>query len=269
MGGPMQEFAKSFRSLAERRAPNALRGLLDILVIALAATLCGAKCATDMALFGQSKEPLLRQFLRLEHGIPSHDTFSRVFRALDPEAFERNFQKFMRAFAKANGIKLTGVVAVDGKALRGAYERSKSSTPLHMVNVFAVESRMVLASRKAPGRNEVQGALEILQMLSLEDCIVTADALHCNRPFATMVLERGGDYALALKQNQGKLFNAVEPRPPGSSPRDRHSRHQHRCRKSLPRHGRVGAHHFAQTSPWQARRQAGRSLLPALQVHVG
>src|SRR5256714_15675153 len=71
---------------------------------------------------------------------------------------------------------------------------------------------MVLASRKAPGRNEAQGALEILQMLSLEGCIVTADALHCSRPFAAMVLERGGDYALALKQNQGKLFNAVERR---------------------------------------------------------
>ena len=81
-----------------------------------------------------------------------------------------------------------------------------------MVNVFAAEARMVLASRKAPGRNEAQGALEILQMLSLEGSIVTADALHCNRPFAAMVLKRAGDYALALKRNQGKLFNAVERR---------------------------------------------------------
>jgi predicted transposase YbfD/YdcC len=208
----MQKFAKLFRSLPDPRAPNALHELLDILVIALAAVLCGAKCATDMALFGRSKEKLLRQFLRLENGIPSHDTFSRVFRALDPEAFERAFRRFMAAFAEANGIKLTGVVAVDGKALRGAYERSKSSTPLHMVNVFAAEARMVLASRKAPGRNEAQGALEILQMLPLEGCIVTADALHCNRRFAAMVLERSGHYVLALKQNQSKLFEAVERR---------------------------------------------------------
>jgi predicted transposase YbfD/YdcC len=208
----MQKFAKIFRSLPDPRTPNALHELLDILVIALAAVLCGATTATDMALFGRSKEKLLRQFLRLENGIPSHDTFSRVFRALDPEAFERIFRRFMAAFAKANGIKLTGVVAVDGKAVRGAYERSKSSTPLHMVNVFAAEARMVLASRKAPGRNEAQGALEILQMLSLEGCIVTADALHCSRPFATMVLERGAHYVLALKQNQGKLFDAVERR---------------------------------------------------------
>lgn len=208
----MQKFARIFRKLPDPRAPNALHELLEILVIALAATLCGAASATDMALFGRSKEKLLRQFLRLDYGIPSHDTFSRVFRALDPAAFERIFRQFMAVFAKANGIKLTGVVAVDGKAVRGAYERGRSSTPLQMVNVFAAEARMVVASRKAPGRNEAQGALEILQMLSLEGCIVTADALHCNRPFAAMVLERGGHYVLALKQNQGKLFDAVARR---------------------------------------------------------
>jgi predicted transposase YbfD/YdcC len=212
MGVPMQKFARIFRGLPDPRAPNALHELLDVLVIALAAVLCGAKCSTDMALFGCSKEKLLRQFLRLEHGIPSHDTFSRVFRALEPEPFERIFRRFMAAFAKANGIKLTGVVAVDGKALRGAYERGKSTTPLHMVNVFAAEARMVLASRKAPGRNEAQGALEVLQMLSLEGCIVTTDALHCNRPFAAMVLARGGHYVLALKQNQRKLFEAAARR---------------------------------------------------------
>src|SRR5713226_9253328 len=136
----------------------------------------------------------------LECGIPSHDTFSRVLRALDPQAFEQTFRTFMAAFAKANGIKLTGVIAVDGKALRGAYERGRSTTPLHMVNVFAAEARMALASRKAPGRNEAKGALDVLCMLSLEGCIVT-DALHCNRPFAETVLKRGGHYALALKQN--------------------------------------------------------------------
>ena len=79
-------------------------------------------------------------------------------------------------------IKLTGVVAIDGKALRGAYERGKSTTPLHMVNVFATEARMALASRKAPGRNEAKGALEVLRMLSLEGCIVTGDAARVGVP---------------------------------------------------------------------------------------
>jgi predicted transposase YbfD/YdcC len=207
----MQKFNKIFGKLRDPRAPNALHELLDILVIALAAVLCGAKGPTDMALFGRSKEKLLRQFLRLEHGIPSHDTFGRVFRALEPEPFEHMFRRFMAAFAKANGIKLTGVVAVDGKAVRGAYERGKSATPLHMVNVFAVEARMALAARKAPGRNEARG-LEVLRMLTLEGCIVSGDALHCNRPFAATVLEREGHYVLALKENQSKLFAAVERR---------------------------------------------------------
>jgi predicted transposase YbfD/YdcC len=162
-----------------------------------------------MADFGQSKEGLLRLFLGLEHGIPSHDTFSRVFRLLQPDAFERAFRHFMAAFAKANELKLTGVVAVDGKALRGAYERGGRATPLQLVNVFAVEARMALAQQKAPGRNETAGALEVLELLCLEGCIVTADALHCHRAFAAAVRKRGGDYVLAIKANRGRLFAAV------------------------------------------------------------
>jgi predicted transposase YbfD/YdcC len=208
----MGEFEKIGRELLDTRAANAQHELWEILFIALAAVLCGATNCCDMALFGRAKEGLLRQFLRLEHGIPSHDTFSRAFRRIDPQAFEKVFRKFMAAFAKANGIKLTGVVALDGKALRGAYERGKASTPLQMVNVFATEARLALAARKAPGRNEAEGALEVLRMLSLEGCIVTADALHCHRRFAAAVLARGADYALALKENQAKLHAAVAHR---------------------------------------------------------
>jgi predicted transposase YbfD/YdcC len=203
----MQSFGKIFGGLEDPRAGNALHELVDVLFIALAAVLCGAKGATDMALFGQSKAGLLGQFLKLEHGIPSHDTFSRVFRLLEPEAFEAVFRRFMAAFAKANGVAIKGVVAIDGKALRGAYERGKATTPMHLVNVFAAEARLALASRRAPGRNEVDGALEVLRMLTLDGCIVTADALHCHKAFAQLVLDRGADFVLALKQNQSKLFD--------------------------------------------------------------
>jgi predicted transposase YbfD/YdcC len=205
----MQKFRKAFGRLSDPRAANARHDLLEVLVIALAATLCGAESCSDMADFGQAKEELLRLFLRLEHGVPSHDTFSRVFRLLEPEAFEAAFRRFMAAFAKANGLKLTGVVAVDGKALRGAYERGGKATPLHLVNVFAVDARMALAQQKAPSRNETAGALEVLDLLSLEGCIVTADALHCHRAFAAAVRERGGDYVLTIKANRGRLFTAV------------------------------------------------------------
>lgn len=138
-----------------------------------------------------------------------HDTFSRVFRLLKPEAFELAFRRFMAAFAKANGLKLTGVVAVDGKALRGAYERGRKAAPLHLVNVFAVDARMALAQQKASGRNETAGALQVLDLLSLEGCIVTADALHCTRAFAAAVRQRGGNHVLAIKANRGRLFTAV------------------------------------------------------------
>ena len=205
----MEKFRRAFGKLPDPRAANAQHVLLEVLVIALAATLCGAQSAAEMALFGRSKEALLRQFLRLEHGVPSHDTFSRVFRLLDPAAFEHHFRRFMAAFAKANRLKLTGVVAVDGKALRRAYERGGKATPMQMVNVFAAETRMALAARQAPGRNEAAGALDVLEMLSLKGCIVTADALHCHRGFAAKVLNCGADYVLALKQNQSKLFDAV------------------------------------------------------------
>jgi predicted transposase YbfD/YdcC len=205
----MKAFKKVFRGLPDPRAGNARHDLLEVLFIALAATLCGAESCAEMAEFGQSKEGFLRLLLRLEHGIPSHDTFSRVFRLLKPEAFEKAFRRFITGFAKANKLPLTGVVAVDGKALRGAFERGRRSTPLHMVNVWAVEARLCLAQLKAPGRNESAGALQALALLDLEGCTITADALHCHRGFAAMVLDRGGDYVLALKNNQSKLFAAA------------------------------------------------------------
>lgn len=205
----MHKFKRIFRRVADPRAANAQHDLLELLVIALAATLCGAEGCSDMADFGEAKEAMLRQFLRLEHGIPSHDTFSRVFRLLDPEAFETAFRRFMAAFAKANKLDLSGVVAIDGKALRGAFERGQRTSPLHLVNVWAVQARMVIAQHKAPGRNEAAGAVEALRLLSLEGCIVTADALHCNRAMAQTILDRGGDYVLAIKANRRPLFHVV------------------------------------------------------------
>jgi predicted transposase YbfD/YdcC len=205
----MGKFRKIFGRLPDPRADNARHDLVEVLVIALAAMLCGAETCSDMAEFGQAKEDLLRLFLRLEHGIPSHDTFSRVFRLLKPEAFEAAFRRFMAAFAKSNQFKPSGVVAVDGKALRGAFARGQRATPLHLVNVWAVEARMALAQQKAPGRNEIAGALQVLELLQLDDCIITADALHCHRAMAARVLERGADYVLAIKANRGPLFKAV------------------------------------------------------------
>jgi hypothetical protein len=125
----MEAFTAHFGEVADPRASNARHDFQAVLFIALAAVLCGAEDCTDMALFARAKLTLLRQGVKLERGPPSHDTFSRVFRLIDPEAFEAAFARFVAAFGEA----LKGVVAIDGKALRGAYERGRKTTPLHLV----------------------------------------------------------------------------------------------------------------------------------------
>jgi len=198
----MEVFSSCFSEVGDPRAGNARHDLLELVFVALAAVLCGAEDCTDMAMFARSKLDVLRQIVKLDHGPPSHDTFSRVFRLIEPEPFEDAFARFTAAFAGA----LKGVVAIDGKALRGAYERGRKATPLHLVNVWAAEARLVIGQRLAPGRNEVLGAQHALALLKLEGCIVTADALHCRADTAQAILDTGADYALALKANQPRLL---------------------------------------------------------------
>jgi predicted transposase YbfD/YdcC len=216
----MGKLKSYLRKLRDPRAANASYPLVEVLFVALAAVLCGARGGTDMADFGRRKITLLRQFAPLQNGIPSHDVFSDVFRMLEPKAFEHVFRQFVAAFAKFHGLDLSGVFAVDGKSLCGAYERGQSALPIHLVNVFAAKARLAMASHKAPGRNESAAALEVLQMLRLKRKIVTADALFCSRPFARAVLDRGGNYVLALKKNQSKLFADVEARFARKAARD-------------------------------------------------
>lgn len=198
----METFSDCFSEVRDPRASNTRHDLLELMFVALAAVLCGAEGCADMAVFAHAKLGLLRQTVELKHGPPSHDTFSRVFRLVEPEPFEAAFARFTAGFADA----LKGVVAIDGKALRGAYERGRKTTPLHLVNVWAAEARLVIGQRLAPGRNEVLGAQQALALLRLDGCIVTADALHCRADTARAIIDTGADYALALKENQPKLL---------------------------------------------------------------
>jgi predicted transposase YbfD/YdcC len=200
----MRKLKRMFRPLKDPRAANSRHALVEILIIALAATLAGAKTCTEFEFFGKGREDLLGQFLNLEHGIPSHDTFSNLFRALAPKGLEAVLRKFSKSF----GIK--GVVSIDGKALRGAFARGRKATPLHMVNVWAAGTRMALAQRKAPHRNEVAGAIEALALLDLDGVLVTADALHCRPDTAQAIRDRKAHYVLAIKSNRGRLFMAVK-----------------------------------------------------------
>lgn len=201
-----------FEAVEDPRAGNARHPLPELLLIAFAATLCGAETCVDMAAFGQSKQAVLRRILPLEHGVPSHDTFSRVFRLLDPEAFETAFRRFMAGIAAALAEEDTAgmIVAIDGKSLRGAVDRASRSTPLHLVTAWAADERLVLGLRRAPNRSETTAAREMIALLDLTGATVTADALHGNRKTVAGIRARGGDYALTIKGNRGPLHREAQ-----------------------------------------------------------
>ena len=159
-----------------------------------------------MALFGRAKREFLESFLKLEKGIPSHDTFSWVFRLLDPEEFHAWFLGFMKQFAQG----CRGVVALDGKTLRRSYDRTVGTSPLHLVNAWAAEQRLVLGQLAVEGKsNEITAIPQLLKLLSLAGTVVTADAIHCQRQVAQQVVGQSADYVLALKGNQGTLHDDV------------------------------------------------------------
>ena len=175
-------------------------------MIALCTVLCGGESCVDMADFAEEKEPFLREFLSLDNGLPSHDTFSRVFRALEPEQFRRCFQDFMGRFAET----CQGVIAIDGKVLRRSFDTASAKSSLHMVSAWGCEQRLVLGQIATDAKsNEITAVPKLLEMLSLKGCIVSVDALNCQREIARQIVDQGGDYALALKGNQGTLHDDV------------------------------------------------------------
>lgn len=204
----MDRFAACFSGVEDPRTGNAQRhDLLEVLFMSLCASLCGAESCVDMADFAEAKEDVLRGFLKLEGGAPSHDTFSRLFRLLDPEQFHDAFQRFMADFAGTRA----GVVAIDGKSLRRSFDRAAGASPLHLVSAWASEERLVLGQMKvAQGGNEITAVPALLRLLSLEGTTVTMDAMHCQRAPAEAIMAEGGDYVMAVKANQPALYDDVK-----------------------------------------------------------
>ena len=204
---PLDRFAACFEDLEDPRTGNAaLHDFHTLLFIALCAVLCGGQGAVDMALFAKAKEPFLREFLDLNNGPPSHDTFSRLFRRLDPDGFRVAFQRFVTEFSQI----CKGVVAIDGKVLRRSFDTASGKSALHMVSAWGCEQRMVLGQIATDAKsNEITAVPKLLRMLSLKNTIVTVDALNCQRAIASQIVEQKGDYALALKGNQPSLHADV------------------------------------------------------------
>jgi predicted transposase YbfD/YdcC len=203
----LDQFITCFDGLDDPRSGNAeLHDFHALLIIALCAVLCGGQGAVDMALFAKSKQSYLRSFLPMARHPPSHDTFSRLFRRLDPDQFRTTFQHFMAAFSTT----CEGVIAIDGKVLRRSFDRASGKSPLHMVSAWGCEQRMVLAQIATDEKsNEITAVPKLLKMLSLKGTVVTVDALNCQRAIAQQIIDQGGDYAFALKGNQGTMHADV------------------------------------------------------------
>ena len=199
------------REVRDPRQVNAQHDLGDILFVALACFLSGGKTCVDMADFAKIWLTDLREIVDLEFGAPSHDTFSRVFRLLDPDELSKAFGLCLKAIGRELGLGGSpGVVAIDGKSLRRGYEAGRSYMPPLMVNVFDAETRLSLAHARAPGGNEIKAGLHLLKGLALKGCTVTADALYCRSDVAEAVRAQGGHYALVLKANQPLLLAEAE-----------------------------------------------------------
>jgi predicted transposase YbfD/YdcC len=182
--------------------------LIDIICIAVAAVVCGANSWSEVETFGKAKEGWLRQYLELPNGVASHDTFGRVFSLLDAEAFERHFAGWVESvFRRTRGQ----VVAVDGKRVRRSHDRTIGQDAIHMISAWASANRLVLGQRKvADATNEIPAIPELLSLLDLMNCVVTIDAIGCQTDIAQAIVERKADYVLAVKQNQGHLYEDIQ-----------------------------------------------------------
>ena len=193
-----------FKDLCDPRGKNIIHKLHDILVIAICAVICGADGWAEVEMFGKSKLNWFKTFLDLPEGIPSHDTFGRVFARLRPDAFEKCFMAWITAVAGGSGGKL---LAIDGKSIRRSFEHGWDKSGMaHLVSAFVTENQMVFSQIAVEGKeNEITAITKLLDLLDLEDATVTIDAIGCQRAIAGRIVEGKGQYVLAVKENQPAL----------------------------------------------------------------
>lgn len=182
--------------------------LLDIIIIAVCGVLCGADSWVAIEMVGKAKEGWFREFLELEHGIPSHDTFGYVFAKLDHEAFQTRFIRWVEAVTT---VTQGQVVAIDGKTARGSHDKINGKAAIHLVSAWASENGIVLGQRKVASKtNEITAIPELLRLLNVTGCLVTIDAMGCQTAIAQAIRDEKADYLLRVKDNQAKLRQDIE-----------------------------------------------------------
>lgn len=207
-GVPGTSLLAYFESVEDPRVERTKRHkLIDILAIAICGVICGADDWVAIEAFGKAKQAGLAEFLKLPNGIPSHDTFGRVFSRLDPEQFQSCFLAWVQAvFERTAGQ----VVAVDGKYLRGSYDQAAGKGAIELVSAWATANHLVLGQVKvAEQSNEIPAIPALLDVLDLSGCIVTVDAIGCHKAIAQQIVDGGADYVLAVMANQPQLFQEL------------------------------------------------------------
>jgi predicted transposase YbfD/YdcC len=203
-------FLKHFEDLEDPRLDNhnLQHNFMDIVVIAILATICGADGWTEIEQFGNAKYEWLKTFLPLPNGIPSHDTFGRLFAALNPQNLEACFYAWIDSL---DIDTLNEIIAIDGKSLRGSGNKRKNKNMLHLVSAWAAHNRIMLGQVKTSDKsNEIEAIPRLLNMVDIKDSIVTIDAMGCQKNIALQLIEQGANYVLALKENQPSLHQDVK-----------------------------------------------------------
>jgi len=205
----MPSIEQHFSDLTDPRIDRTkLHKLIDILVIAICAVIAGADNWEDVEEFGKARIEWFQTFLELPNGIPSHDTFTRVFARLDPEQFQACFLRWIAAVSE---VMSGQVIAIDGKVLRRSQDRRNDKAAIDMVSAWATANRLVLGQVKvAEKSNEITAIPQLLEALEISGCIVTIDAMGCHPNIVEKVVDRGADYVLGLKENQGHLYEDTE-----------------------------------------------------------